>query len=151
MLCLTSSCRSTWAPPVMSSWTMSAWPLKLAHMRAVLPFWGTQWDKTVTITCDVNHIETRWKVYTCCEAVSDTSISLAYLSTCTYKSSREEGGLLIISLMSRQVEGAQLVSCPDPTQLTWGEGVWCHKSKSLGQRKCRSLLIVGARMQIGLC
>ena len=25
-----------------------------------------------------------------------------------------------------------LVSCPDPTQLTRGEGVWCHKSKSLG-------------------
>ena len=25
-----------------------------------------------------------------------------------------------------------IVLCPDPTQLTWGEGVWCHKSKSLG-------------------
>ena len=25
-----------------------------------------------------------------------------------------------------------LVTWPDPTQLTWGEGVWCHKSKSLG-------------------
>ena len=23
----------------------------------------------------------------------------------------------------------ELVSCPDPTQLTRGEGVWCHKSK----------------------
>ena len=36
-------------------------------------------------------------VYICCEA---PSISLAYLSTCTYKSSREEGVLLIISIMS---------------------------------------------------
>ena len=28
----------------------------------------------------------------------------------------------------------RLVSCPDPpTQLTRGEGVWCHKSKSLGK------------------
>ena len=26
-------------------------------------------------------------MYTCCEAVNDTSISLAYLSTCTCKSS----------------------------------------------------------------
>ena len=26
----------------------------------------------------------------------------------------------------------EIVSCPDPTQLTRGEGVWCHKSKSLG-------------------
>ena len=26
---------------------------------------------------------------------------------------------------------SQLASCPDPTQLTRGEGVWCHKSKSL--------------------
>ena len=25
-----------------------------------------------------------------------------------------------------------IVSCPDPTQPTRGEGVWCHKSKSLG-------------------
>ena len=25
-----------------------------------------------------------------------------------------------------------IVSCPDPTQLTQGEGVRCHKSKSLG-------------------
>ena len=25
-----------------------------------------------------------------------------------------------------------VVSCPDPTQFTRGEGVWCHKSKSLG-------------------
>ena len=25
-----------------------------------------------------------------------------------------------------------LVSCPYPTQLTQGEGVWCHKSKSFG-------------------
>ena len=25
-----------------------------------------------------------------------------------------------------------LVTWPDPTQLMWGEGVWCHKSKSLG-------------------
>ena len=25
-----------------------------------------------------------------------------------------------------------IVSCPDPTQLMQGEGVWCHKSKSLG-------------------
>ena len=24
-----------------------------------------------------------------------------------------------------------MVLCPDPTQLTCGEGVWCHKSKSL--------------------
>ena len=47
-------------------------------------------------------------MYTCCEAVNDTSISLAYLSTCTYKSSREEGTLLIISVMSDiRVEGAQ--------------------------------------------
>ena len=107
MLCLTLFCRSTWAPPDRSSRTTSLSPLRLAHMRAVQPFWGTQWDKTVTITCDVTHIETRWKVYTCCEVVNDTSISLAYLSTCTYKSSREEGTLLIISLMSNiRVEGA---------------------------------------------
>ena len=47
-------------------------------------------------------------VYICCEAVNDTSIGLAYLSTCTYKSSREEGIPLIISLMSDiRVEGAQ--------------------------------------------
>ena len=25
-----------------------------------------------------------------------------------------------------------IVSCPDPTQPTRGEGVWCHKSNSLG-------------------
>ena len=30
---------------------------------------------------------------------------------------------------------ARVVSCPDPTWLTRGEGVWCHKSKSLGQWK----------------
>ena len=29
-------------------------------------------------------------------------------------------------------EGHMVLLCPDPTQLTWGEGVWCHKSKSLG-------------------
>ena len=47
-------------------------------------------------------------MYTCCEVVNDTSISLAYLSTCTYKSSGEEVKLLIISLMSDiRVEGAQ--------------------------------------------
>ena len=108
MLCLTLVCRSNWAPPVTSFCTISVCPLWLAKMRAVMPYWETQWDKTVTITCDVTHIETRWKVYTCCEAVNDTSISLAYLSTCTYKSSREEGILLIISLMSDiRVEGAQ--------------------------------------------
>ena len=108
MLCLTLSCRSTWAPPERSSLTASVSPLRLALMRAVMPFWGTQWDKTVTITCNATHIETRWKVYTCCEVVKDTSISLAYLSTWTYKSSREEGTLLIINLMSDiTVEGAQ--------------------------------------------
>ena len=26
----------------------------------------------------------------------------------------------------------ELVSCPDPTQLTRGEGIWCHKSECLG-------------------
>ena len=108
MLCLTSVWRSTLAPPDRSSRTTSVSPSRLALMRAVMPSWGTQWDKTVTITCDVTHIETRWKVYTCCEAVNDTSISLAYLSTCTYKCSREEGSLLIISLMSNiRVDGAQ--------------------------------------------
>ena len=107
MLCLTLSCRSTWAPPESSSRTTAVLPQRLALMRAVMPLWGTQSDKTVTIACDVTHIETRWKVYTCCEAVNDTSISLAYLSTWTYKSSREEGTLLIISLMSNiRVEGA---------------------------------------------
>ena len=25
-----------------------------------------------------------------------------------------------------------IVSCPDPTQLTRGKGVWCHKSECLG-------------------
>ena len=28
-----------------------------------------------------------------------------------------------------------VVSCPDPTQLTQGKGVWCHKSKSLDKPK----------------
>ena len=27
-----------------------------------------------------------------------------------------------------------IVSCPDSTQITRGEGAWCHKSKSLGQQ-----------------
>ena len=109
MLCLTSVCRSTCAPPERSSLTTSVLPQRQAFMRAVSPLWVTQWDKTVTITCDVTHIETRWKVYTCCEVVNDTSISLAYLSTCTYKSSREEGIILINSLMSDiRVEGTQV-------------------------------------------
>ena len=44
-----------------------------------------------------------------------------------------------------------VVSCPDPTQLTREEGVWCHKSKSLGQRKYRSLVIVSVGLQICQC
>ena len=28
-----------------------------------------------------------------------------------------------------------VVSCPDPTQLTRGEGAWCHKSKSLASSR----------------
>ena len=47
-MCLTTaSCRSTWAPLVRRSCTTSVWPLWLANMRAVQPYWGTQWDKTV--------------------------------------------------------------------------------------------------------
>ena len=42
-----------------------------------------------------------------------------------------------------------IVSCPDPTQLTRREGVWCHKSKSFrlapemwsGHSNCRAALI----------
>ena len=30
------------------------------------------------------------------------------------------------------MQGVLVVSCPDPTQLTQGEGVWCHKSECLG-------------------
>ena len=30
----------------------------------------------------------------------------------------------------------KLVSCPDPTQLMRGEGVWCHKSNSLQKQVC---------------
>ena len=47
--------------------------------------------------------------------------------------------------------GKQVVSCSDPTQLTRGEGVWCHKSKSLGQRKYQSLVIVSVGLQICQC
>jgi len=32
------------------------------------------------------------------------------------------------------VQLTELVLCPDPTQLTRGKGIWCHKSKSLGLR-----------------
>ena len=58
---------------------------------------------------------------------------------------REEGGCVI------HVGASVSVSCPDPTQLTRGEGVWCHKSKSLGQWKYRSLVIVSVGLQICQC
>ena len=35
------------------------------------------------------------------------------------------------------MQGVLVVSCPDPTQLTRGEGVWCHKSECLGQLQKR--------------
>ena len=49
MLCLTSSCKSTWAPLERRSCTTSVWPLSLASMRAVQPSWGTKWTKTVLL------------------------------------------------------------------------------------------------------
>ena len=69
MLCLTSSCRSTWAPLERSNCTTSVYPLPLTHMRAVLPNWGTEWDKTVTITCDEHGTRKQWKVYTWCKVL----------------------------------------------------------------------------------
>ena len=46
---------------------------------------------------------------------------------------------------------AILVLCPDPTQFTQGEGVWCHKFKSLALQKYRSLVFVSVGLKIGQC
>ena len=51
ILHLTSSCRSTFAPAESRSCIASVWPLLLAHMRAVLPYWGTQWEQNSDNTC----------------------------------------------------------------------------------------------------
>ena len=64
-MCLTSSCRSTWAPLERSSCTTTMWPLSLASMRAVWPSWG---DKTGIIT-GISKKTDNWMVYTCCKIV----------------------------------------------------------------------------------
>jgi len=48
---LTLFCRSGCAPPDSSACTASVWPLELAHMRAVQPVWGTQWEQNSDNTC----------------------------------------------------------------------------------------------------
>ena len=63
ILCLTSSCRSTWAPLKRSSCTTSLWPPPLASMRAVWPSWG---DKTGSIEHENRQLN---GVYTCCKIV----------------------------------------------------------------------------------
>ena len=61
----------------------------------------------------------------------------------TWEWGQKKLGNEVVRNLGIRSEGASgIVSCPDPTQLTRGEGVWCHKSKSLGQRKYRSLVIV---------
>ena len=51
ILHLTLFCRSTFAPAESRSCIASLWTWKLAHMRAVMPIWGTQWEQNSDNTC----------------------------------------------------------------------------------------------------
>ena len=57
---------------------------------------------------------------------------------------------ILTSPLMQVCSQARLVSCPDPTQLTRREGVWCHKSKSLGKLSQKICVYVRMRPSVAL-
>ena len=126
-LWLTLFCRSTWAPLESRSGTTSLWPLPLAYTRAVKPFWGTQWDKTVLSqwwtwkdnwkVSTYHEVQTTWEV-----AGSFFSINSAGKSPENHKQECKIAGLVATASViacSAKVVNAQYESCKRTVRSTW--------------------------------
>ena len=67
-----------------------------------------------------------------CDQIDQVEASVSALEQTAYSLDAYCKRLGECSLLYPVLDRFPLVLCPDPTQLTRGEGVWCHKSECLG-------------------